>query len=94
LVETCVFHAVDHMEHLNGCLVTDLVDVVVAKFEGDGKDVLENGLGLVDSREDVELSGYFVTDAPFLGVLLEYQKDVDQVLTDRLFEQLHKLRDV
>jgi hypothetical protein len=66
-----LFHIVDDVIHLVGCLEAHLADVVVAQLEGDGEDILEDCFSLVDLGEGVELVGDLISDSPLFGVFLE-----------------------
>lgn len=75
-------------------LVPHFADVVVAQLQGDGEDVLEDCLGVVDAGELDQLPGDLVPHPPLLGVLLQHQEHVDEVLSGALLEELHELRQV
>lgn len=68
-----------------------LADLVVAELERYGKQVLEVSVGVIDLGEVFELVRYQVADSPLLGVLLQNQKYVNQVLLGLGFELGHKL---
>ena len=44
------FHIVNHKEYLWGSLKPDLTYIVIAEFERDGEDILEDNLGVIDFR--------------------------------------------
>jgi hypothetical protein len=89
-----LFHIVNDVVHLIGCLKTNLTDIIIAEFERNRKDILEDCFGLIYLGKSVKLMRYFIPDSPLLRILLKNKKNINQVFSCGLFEKLHKFREM